>query len=104
VRIAEFKCLVKDQVYQHDDIWLHLSPFQDTVQNSLYGGKVVQSPGGPAGGTRDAPAPALESAHGNDTFSVTIIRRNGMHTVLKQLLVWRLVVLVSLPWPVRLDA
>ena len=40
VRIAEFKFLVKDQVYQHDDTWPRLSPFQGTIQNSLYGGKL----------------------------------------------------------------
>src|SRR5262249_46350218 len=34
-----------------------------------------------------------------DTFSVTMVRRNDMHSVLTQLLVWLLVVLVSLPWP-----
>src|SRR5262245_29463854 len=37
-------------------------------------------------------------------LSVTMVRRNDMHNVLKQLLVWLLVVLVSLPWPVRLAA
>jgi arylsulfatase A-like enzyme len=40
VRIAEYKFLVKDQVYQHDDTWPSLSPFQGTIQNSLYGGKL----------------------------------------------------------------
>src|SRR5215510_533505 len=39
-----------------------------------------------------------------DTFSVTMVRRNDMNNGLKQLLVWLLVVLVSLPWPVRLAA
>src|SRR5215475_1548387 len=37
-------------------------------------------------------------------LSITMVRRNDMHNVLKQLLVWLLVVLVSLPWPVRLAA
>ena len=40
VRIAELKLLVKDQVYQHNDTWPRLSPFQGTIQNSLYGGKL----------------------------------------------------------------
>lgn len=40
VRIAEFKFLVKDQVYEHDDTWPRMSPFQGTIQNSLYGGKL----------------------------------------------------------------
>jgi hypothetical protein len=39
-----------------------------------------------------------------DTFSVTMVRRNDMHNGLKQLLAWLLVVLVALPWPVRLAA
>jgi arylsulfatase len=39
VRVAEFKFLVKDQTYQHDDTWPRLSPFQGTVSPSLYGGK-----------------------------------------------------------------
>jgi hypothetical protein len=39
-----------------------------------------------------------------DTFSVTMVRRNDMYIVLKQPLIWLLVVLVSLPWPVRLAA
>src|SRR5215510_2586437 len=39
-----------------------------------------------------------------DTFSVTMVRRNDMHNGLKQLLVWLLVVLVSLPWPRYLGA
>jgi len=32
--------VVKDHVYQHDDTWPRMSPFQGTVQNSLYGGKL----------------------------------------------------------------
>jgi arylsulfatase len=40
VRLAEFKFLVKDQTYQHDDTWPRLSPFQGTIQPSLYGGKL----------------------------------------------------------------
>jgi hypothetical protein len=32
--------VVKDQVYQHDDTWPRTSPFQGTIQNSLYGGKL----------------------------------------------------------------
>jgi hypothetical protein len=39
-----------------------------------------------------------------DNFVVTMVRRNDMHNGLKQLLVWLLVVLVPLPWPVRLGA
>jgi len=42
--------------------------------------------------------------HTLDTFSVKMVRRNDMHNGLKQLLVLLLVVLVSLPWPVRLAA
>jgi arylsulfatase A-like enzyme len=40
VRVAEFKFLVKDHVYQHDDTWPRMSPFQGTIQPSLYGGKL----------------------------------------------------------------
>lgn len=40
VRVAEFKFLVKDQTYQHDDTWPRLSPFQGTVSPSLYAGKL----------------------------------------------------------------
>src|SRR5262249_23896631 len=39
-----------------------------------------------------------------DTFSVKMVRRYDMHNGLKHLLVWLLVVLVLLPWPVRLAA
>src|SRR5215831_3374732 len=39
-----------------------------------------------------------------DTLSVKMVRRSDMHNGLKQLMVWLLVVLVSLPWPVRLAA
>src|SRR5262245_18002380 len=39
-----------------------------------------------------------------NTFSVKMIRRNDMNSGLKQLLAWLLVVLVSLPWPLRLVA
>src|SRR5215831_11383711 len=39
-----------------------------------------------------------------NTFSAKMIRRNDMNSRLKQLLVWLLVVLVSLPWPLRLAA
>src|SRR4029450_2147676 len=39
-----------------------------------------------------------------DTFSVKMVRRYDMNSGLKQLMVWLLVVLVSLPWPVRLAA
>ena len=31
VRIAELKLMVKDQVYQHDDTWPRMSPFQGTA-------------------------------------------------------------------------
>ncbi|MNM89947.1 Sulfatase [compost metagenome] len=40
LRIAEFKVLVRDQIYQHDDTWPRNSPFQGTLQSSLYGGKL----------------------------------------------------------------
>ncbi|MCY1271526.1 choline-sulfatase [compost metagenome] len=40
LRIAEFKVLVRDQAYQHDDTWPRNSPFQSTLQGSLYGGKL----------------------------------------------------------------
>lgn len=40
VRVAEFKFLVKDQSVENDDTWPRLSPFQGTIQNSLYGGKL----------------------------------------------------------------
>src|SRR5215475_14558643 len=39
-----------------------------------------------------------------NTFSAKMIRRNDMNSGLKRLLVWLLVVLVSLPWPLRLAA
>jgi arylsulfatase A-like enzyme len=40
VRIAEFKFLVKEQIYQHDDTWPRVSPFQGSIQTPLYGGKL----------------------------------------------------------------
>jgi arylsulfatase len=40
VRVAEFKFLVKDQVYQHNGTWPRMSPFRGTIQPSLYGGKL----------------------------------------------------------------
>ena len=40
VRIAEFKFLVKEHVYEHDDTWPRQSPFQGTIHSSLYGGKL----------------------------------------------------------------
>jgi arylsulfatase len=40
VHIAEFKFLVKEHVYQNNDTWPRRSPFQGTIQPSLYGGKL----------------------------------------------------------------
>ena len=40
VRVAEYKLMVKEQGFQHDDTWPRLSPFQATVQPLLYGGKL----------------------------------------------------------------
>jgi hypothetical protein len=40
VRVAEYKFLVKDHVYQHNDTYPRMSPFQGTIQSSLYGGKL----------------------------------------------------------------
>ena len=40
VRVAEFKFLVHDQNTESNDTWPRSSPFQASVSQSLYGGKV----------------------------------------------------------------
>ncbi|WP_019616471.1 arylsulfatase [Psychromonas ossibalaenae] len=40
VRIAEYKFMVKDQSFEFTDTWPKSSPFQSTVTDSLYGGKL----------------------------------------------------------------
>lgn len=40
VRVAEFKFLVKDQIYQHADTFPRNSPFQSVISPALYGGKM----------------------------------------------------------------
>jgi arylsulfatase len=40
LRVGEFKLMVHDQVTESDDSWPRSSPFQSSVTQSLYGGKL----------------------------------------------------------------
>jgi arylsulfatase A-like enzyme len=40
VRIAEFKYMLRDQIFAQDDTWPRLSPFQGSVTEAMYGGKL----------------------------------------------------------------